>query len=194
MPFADLEKKRAQQREYMRKYLAKKRAESPEYRAKQSERQKKRYAKLSADPEWKKKQNAKRNERFKARYSSDPEWREKLSEQGRAARARAGQSGRRGYRLPRDYGLPLEAFDAMHRAQGGACAICGRLDDAWPHVDHEHVTGYGKMSAEQKASYVRGLLCRDCNSGLGRFGDDPTRLRAAADYLEAARKKQKPKG
>lgn len=76
------------------------------------------------------------------------------------------------------YGMTAEEFDARLAAQGGVCAICGTPE--WngkgdhPHVDHCHET-----------SQVRGLLCRGCNNGLGNFGDDPARLRAAADYLEA---------
>jgi hypothetical protein len=74
------------------------------------------------------------------------------------------------------YGLTEDQYNDLLRAQGGTCAICRRND--WPGrhhspcVDHDHTTGV-----------VRGLLCDSCNQGLGRFGDDPARLRAAADYL-----------
>jgi hypothetical protein len=59
-----------------------------------------------------------------------------------------------------------ERFDA----QGGLCAICHRR--AAIHADHCHDTG-------QK----RSLLCSQCNTGLGSFGDDSSLLEAAAAYL-----------
>jgi hypothetical protein len=76
--------------------------------------------------------------------------------------------------LKRKYGMTLEDYDRMLEAQGGACAICGRppREDIALHVDHDHETGL-----------VRGLLCFPCNNTLGDFGDDPTRLYAAAEYL-----------
>ena len=58
----------------------------------------------------------------------------------------------------------------MLRNQGGVCAICQTAPAA--HVDHDHATGA-----------VRALLCFNCNGGLGQFKDDPTALRAAADYV-----------
>lgn len=76
------------------------------------------------------------------------------------------------------HGITPEQFEAMLAEQENCCAICGM--EGWlggrhpgsPHVDHDHRTGQ-----------IRGLLCAACNLGLGRFNDDPERLRAAAEYL-----------
>lgn len=71
------------------------------------------------------------------------------------------------------YGLTVESFDALLASQGGVCAICaGPATGRGWHVDHCHDTGR-----------VRGVLCHQCNVGLGHFHDDPVRLRAAVKYL-----------
>lgn len=74
------------------------------------------------------------------------------------------------------YGLTKEELGVL-LAQHEQCAIC-RSED-WgkkgPQVDHDHATGR-----------VRGVLCGNCNQGLGRFKDDPTLLRAAINYLKGA--------
>lgn len=76
------------------------------------------------------------------------------------------------------YGITLEQKEALLRAQGGGCAICGKVKhaeiSAW-NVDHDHDTGR-----------VRGILCMLCNLLLGKAKDDPEILRSAAGYLENA--------
>lgn len=78
--------------------------------------------------------------------------------------------------LRRKYHLTKEAHAQMLVSQGGVCAICGGVNSTSKAlgVDHSHAT-----------DAVRGLLCDSCNQGLGRFRDDPTRLRSAAAYLES---------
>ena len=78
--------------------------------------------------------------------------------------------GTRHYHLKRRYGIGADDFDRMVAEQGGLCAICGRPDPE--HVDHDHVSGD-----------VRGILCFNCNGGLGQFKDDIDALLAAATYL-----------
>lgn len=75
------------------------------------------------------------------------------------------------------YGLSVGGYDDLLTTQGGKCAVCrvpASLCKRRLAVDHCHATGR-----------VRGLLCPNCNNGLGRFKDSAERLRAAAAYLEA---------
>lgn len=85
------------------------------------------------------------------------------------------------------HGVTLDQYDALLAAQGGGCAICGSTNPRGRgrfHVDHDHACCPGKKSC---GSCVRGLLCGNCNPGLGAFGDDPDRLLAAAAYLITSR-------
>ena len=72
------------------------------------------------------------------------------------------------------YGLTAEAYEAMLKKQGSRCAIC--KGDCRLYVDHCHSTGA-----------VRGLLCQNCNSGLGTFKDNIDLLEEAISYLNQSR-------
>lgn len=89
----------------------------------------------------------------------------------------------RKHHLKTKYGITPEQYDALLEAQDGCCAICGQPEaiSTWngqPRlaVDHDHATGE-----------IRGLLCNHCNTGLGKFRDDPDVLDAAIDYLRQER-------
>ena len=75
----------------------------------------------------------------------------------------------------RTYGITPEHYALMLTAQAGRCAICHKPPGGKQQlgIDHCHTR-----------DHVRGLLCNNCNNGLGRFKDNPDLLRAAADYLE----------
>ena len=76
----------------------------------------------------------------------------------------------RHYHLMRRYGIWADEVAAMVTAQGGVCAVC--REAAPGHVDHDHLTGR-----------VRGVLCFNCNGGLGQFRDRIEVLEKAAAYL-----------
>jgi hypothetical protein len=67
---------------------------------------------------------------------------------------------------------------ALYEGQGWKCGICravvtegGRAADSGC-VDHDHATGK-----------VRGILCMNCNRGLGMLKDSTENLRRAIAYL-----------
>lgn len=83
------------------------------------------------------------------------------------------------YYLPLLYGITEEEYDKRREQQKYSCAICGVHEDVWfserqrrLYVDHDHVTGK-----------VRGLLCGNCNTGLGNFKDSKESLNKAMSYL-----------
>jgi hypothetical protein len=73
--------------------------------------------------------------------------------------------------LKRDMERILNALEKQKR-----CAICGcpakRMNRTRLHIDHDH-----------RRKRFRGLICGECNFGLGLFKDNPMRLRKAAVYL-----------
>lgn len=80
--------------------------------------------------------------------------------------------GHRNFLLHLRYGIDQAHFDRLLRQQKGKCAICQIRKPR--HVDHDHLT---------KA--IRGLLCVNCNNGLGKFEDDAVLMEAAIEYLKA---------
>lgn len=79
----------------------------------------------------------------------------------------------RDWNLRTKYGITQSDFVAMLLEQDGLCAVChGEPLQGVLHVDHDHATGK-----------VRGLLCENCNRGLGLFQDNPHLLANAASYL-----------
>ena len=77
--------------------------------------------------------------------------------------------------LNRKFGITSEDYDLLYITQGGRCAICGTHQTELKRklsVDHDH-----------KKGEVRGLLCTQCNQGLGYFKDSPVLTREATNYL-----------
>lgn len=79
-------------------------------------------------------------------------------------------------KLRSTYGITHDEYLQQLEAQDNKCAICQSTEAGGRHntfaVDHDHATGA-----------VRGLLCSNCNLGIGYLQDDVTRLAAAITYL-----------
>lgn len=68
------------------------------------------------------------------------------------------------------YGLTIHELEETLVRFENRCAICH--SDKSLCIDHDHDT-----------REVRGVLCSDCNLGLGRFKDDTELLNRAIQYL-----------
>jgi hypothetical protein len=84
----------------------------------------------------------------------------------------------------RKYGITLQQYNQMRKDQNYCCAVCGRHEEEVEQgravssstslcVDHCHTT-----------DKIRGLLCTNCNTMIGKSKDDIFVLEAAITYLK----------
>lgn len=82
----------------------------------------------------------------------------------------------RKYNLKKAFDLSVDEYNSLLLKQNNECKICG-IDQSLVSkkfaVDHCHSTGN-----------VRGLLCTNCNLGLGNFKDSTKLLQKAINYLK----------
>jgi hypothetical protein len=119
--------------------------------------------------------NRKRDERRKRNGISDTRRKAQSDKSTKYYQTR--EEKRRDRDLKSKYGIGLNEYNHMLVQQNYGCKICGlshtETRTGVLDVDHCHTTGL-----------VRGLLCTDCNNGLGRFKDNTEILRRAINYLE----------
>jgi len=75
------------------------------------------------------------------------------------------------FRYKTRYNISLEEYNNLLKLQNNSCDICKLPNDKLV-VDHCHTTGK-----------IRGLLCTQCNSGLGMFRDNIPNILEAINYL-----------
>lgn len=101
--------------------------------------------------------------------------RNKSKKRQKARRAKA----MRKWRLNKEYGMTESEWELLFQSQNRRCAICKTLQPEgkgrWC-VDHDHSSGE-----------VRGILCHNCNVGIGNLQDSTTILKSAIKYLELRR-------
>jgi hypothetical protein len=161
VPVSPDEERRAKAAAYARTYRALHKT-TPEGRAKQAARNAKHRALYATELKVKK----------AAYYIAN---RERVKERVKVWRA-ANPRKVKANNLKQGYGLTLEEFDLLMEVQNGLCGICKTIllpTKSGTHVDHDH--GNGR---------IRGLLCGNCNKGLGHFRDSPAFLLAAVSYLK----------
>jgi hypothetical protein len=76
-------------------------------------------------------------------------------------------------KLKLNYGIIQDDYDRMLKYQNNQCAICKKSSDKRLQIDHCHNT-----------NKIRGLLCFNCNTGLGKFEDNIEFIERAALYIK----------
>jgi hypothetical protein len=83
------------------------------------------------------------------------------------------------YNFMSKYGITLEEAQKMLADQHNSCALCKKEVQFLPgfsnaaHIDHCHSSGK-----------VRGILCGNCNTALGKLGDSVETIKNVLKYLE----------
>lgn len=160
------------------------------------ESRKRRDERMAADPEYAEKIRATRKEQrrkaleknpnldkdMRARMlAKDPDYDRKKNEnawkkiQGDERLKELRAATVRRHHLKTRFGLTVEEYDRMWEVQDGRCAVCPReLESGYKtHVDHDHETGT-----------VRGLLCMQCNTSLGKLKEDEEIVRNLLSYIQ----------
>lgn len=85
----------------------------------------------------------------------------------------------RHYSLRKKYGITPEQYQNLVNKQNGLCAICKT-------AAIENIGGALFVDHCHKSSLIRGLLCHQCNIGLGSFKDCTDLLYSAIEYLNGS--------
>lgn len=85
----------------------------------------------------------------------------------------------KGHSLRASFGISFEEYNKMLQSQDGKCAICKQPETQLRQgklkalsVDHDH-----------KSGAIRGLLCSDCNTGIGKLKENGKIFQSAMRYL-----------
>lgn len=76
------------------------------------------------------------------------------------------------------YGVTKAQIQQVLLAQNNLCALCGERQAC--QIDHDRSCCPGRLGC---GKCVRGILCRECNTGLGLIGETVESLQAAMNYL-----------
>lgn len=130
--------------------------------------------------EWRKRNPHKSKEYSARRYAKHAPT---MLANARAKRAENPDKARRATRESkyRRLGVDPVAAETARKAHDGSCDCCGTTEPGgkgqW-NMDHDHKTGR-----------VRGILCFNCNIGIGKLGDSLTGVLQAALYLHRSQEK-----
>lgn len=98
---------------------------------------------------------------------------------------KAASAAAHGKRVEETYGITEADYWALYEFQGGRCYICRWASGKTRRlcVDHDHSCTVGHARERGCPVCVRGLLCRSCNTIIGRARDAIAFFQRAIEYL-----------
>jgi hypothetical protein len=136
---------------------------------KKNAQRKRHYEKLMRDPARREARRAQHAARMREYYRSSEKHRARVAAGRDKWRANNTEWANLQNRLRR-YRITLDQYHAMFEGQDFICAICGCEKTLV--IDHCHGT-----------RRFRGLLCHNCNSGIGKLRESPELFASALAYL-----------
>lgn len=80
-------------------------------------------------------------------------------------------------RLFKKFSITLQDYNELLKLQNYRCKICG--------IDENNCKKGLEIDHCHKTNKIRGLLCMECNTGLGKFKDNKEFLKEAINYLNS---------
>lgn len=88
------------------------------------------------------------------------------------------------------YGLSLNEWKEIVCQQNYKCPICLNVLCKTTNIDHYHAKQWGKMSAEKRKLFIRGVTCWWCNKSMLPKGITIEKARRTLNYLERFEKRR----
>lgn len=101
----------------------------------------------------------------------------------RAKRKAEGHDVNRATELRARYGMTLTQYAELLASQNGCCAICASTEAMVNPTKRKYSLA---VDHDESTGRVRGILCTNCNQGLGKFKHDVKLFAAAIEYLQKA--------
>jgi hypothetical protein len=77
------------------------------------------------------------------------------------------------------HNIEKDQYDILLKKYDGKCWVCKESNASI--IDHDHRCCHGTYSC---GVCIRGVLCSNCNTGIGLFKDSVKRLKEAIEYLD----------
>lgn len=89
--------------------------------------------------------------------------------------------------VARIHGLTIKQYDELHERQEGVCEICKKPEKRLSRTKKEVMPlclDHCHECKDKGQHIIRGLLCHNCNSAMGKLNDDIDILKSMVSYLE----------